>query len=133
MFLNNLKANQKDLFLQLAIRAAEVNGIVSIEEKNMLKAFSIEMNIAPVYKTEKNFEDIVEELNEISSECELRIVLFEILGILVSDSDFDEMEKKFISYIAGEFKIESATVDLMIKLLNDYASVYSNIVGVVMA
>ena len=40
MFLNSLNNSQKSLFIELAIKAAESNGIVPIEEKNMLKGIS---------------------------------------------------------------------------------------------
>ena len=63
MFLNNLNNKQKKLFIQLAIKAAEANGIVELEEKNMLKSFAIEMNIPPVYNTENNLETILNEFS----------------------------------------------------------------------
>ena len=56
MFLSNLNNNQKNLFIQLAIKAAESNGVVPIEQKNMLKAFAMEMNTSPVYKTDRDTE-----------------------------------------------------------------------------
>ena len=70
----------------MAIKAAESNGVVPIEQKNMLKAFAMEMSISPVYKTDRDTEEIINELIENSNEKELKIVLFEILGIIVSDS-----------------------------------------------
>lgn len=132
MFLSNLSNNQKNLFIQLAIKAAESNGVVPIEQKNMLKAFAMEMSISPVYKTDRDTEEIINELIENSNEKELKIVLFEILGIIVSDSVFDEKEKCFIENMVKKCGLDILLVDKMVKLLEDYTNVYKNIVDVVL-
>lgn len=132
MFLNSLNNSQKSLFIELAIKAAESNGIVPIEEKNMLKAFAIEMGITPVYHTESETEDIINEIIEISSEKELKVILFEILGIIVSDNVFDEKEKAFVKHVVEKCNMDTALIDEMVELINKYASIYNEIVGVVL-
>lgn len=132
MFLSNLNSNQKNLFIQLAIKAAESNGIVPIEQKNMLKAFAMEMSISPVYKTERDTEDIINELIANSNERELKIVLFEILGIIVVDSDLDDKEKMFVSHMVEKCNLSAELIDQMVKLLDDYTRVYKAIVDIVM-
>lgn len=132
MFLSNLNNNQKNLFIQLAIKAAESNGVVPIEQKNMLKAFAMEMSISPVYKTDRDTEEIINELIENSNEKQLKIVLFEILGIIVSDSVFDEKEKCFIENMVKKCGLDITLVDRMVKLLGDYTNVYKSIVDVVL-
>jgi len=132
MFLSRLNNEQKELFLELAMKAAEVNGIVELEEKNMLKCFAIEMNIAPIYGTDKRVEDIVNRIVDISSEKELRIILFEILGIIVSDSVFDESEQAFVNWLFEKCNIEYALAEQMLVLLTDYLKVYQKIVHVVL-
>lgn len=132
MFLSNLNNNQKKLFIQLAIKAAESNGVVPIEQKNMLKAFAMEMSISPVYKTDRDTEDIIDELIKNSSEKELKIVLFEILGIIVSDSVFDEKEKLFVENVVKKCNLDITLIDKMVKLLDDYTNVYKDIIDVVL-
>lgn len=132
MFLNSLNNSQKSLFIELAIKAAESNGIVPIEEKNMLKAFAIEMGITPVYHTESETEDIINEIIEISSEKELKVILFEILGIIVSDNVFDEKEKAFVKHVVEKCNMDTALIDEMVELINKYASIYNEIVDVVL-
>ena len=84
MFLNSLSKKQKNLFMDLAIKAAEANGVVELAEKNMLKAYGIEMEITPFYSSDCEIEMVLQEMKDISTESELKIVLFEILGILIS-------------------------------------------------
>lgn len=132
MFLNNLEQKQKLLFMELAIKAAEANGVVELEEKNMLKCFSIEMNIQSVYHTDRDLEDILNEIIQISTERELRIILFEILGIIISDGVFDEYEKEFIKHVVERCNMNVDLVDKMTGLLFDYTKLYQNIVKVVL-
>lgn len=132
MFLNNLSNEQKAQFIELAIKAAESNGIVALEQKNMLKCFALEMNITPVYKADRDLEEIIDGLVQISSEKDLKIILFEILGIIISDSVFDDSEKDFVKHMVERCNMNSGLVDKMIELLNAYANVYQEIVDVVL-
>ena len=65
MFLNGLKNSQKSLFMALAIKAAESNGVVPLEQKNMLKAFAIEMGITPVYHTAVSYTHLFSSIEEV--------------------------------------------------------------------
>lgn len=132
MFLNSLNNEQKNLFIELAIKAAESNGVVPIEQKNMLKAFAIEMSITPVYQTEKKTEEIIDKIIAISSEQQLKVILFEILGIIVSDKVFDDKEKVFVKHVVERCNMDVALIDKMVELLDKYASIYQEIVDVVL-
>jgi hypothetical protein len=127
MFLNSLNEQQKNLFIELAIKAAEANGRVDVEEKNMLKAFAIEMSVSPKYSTDDETDYIVKKLGEISTQQELKIILFEILGIIVSDGEFDEQEKKFIKGIVEQYGMDYSSVEKMVTLIQEYAALYQRI------
>lgn len=132
MFLNSLNNKQKALFSELAIKAAESNGIVALEQKDMLKCFALEMNITPVYHTNREVENIIDDIISISSEKDLKIILFEILGIIVSDTVFDEKEKAFVKNVVEKCNMNANLVDKMIELLFDYSKVYQDIVETVL-
>lgn len=127
MFLNNLNDIQKRLFQKLAIKAAEANGVVEIEEKNMLKCFAIEMNIKPIYDTDISLDNLLTEIIENSDEQILRIFLFETLAIIISDSEFDDDEIKFIDMLRLKFGIEKEKVDEMLEVLYEYTKVFNKI------
>lgn len=132
MFLNSLSKKQKNLFMDLAIKAAEANGVVELAEKNMLKAYGIEMEITPFYSSDCEIEMVLQEMKDVSTESELKIVLFEILGILISDEDFDNSEKEFLNKVRTSFDISQEKCDEMLRLLYDYSSVYQKIVVAVL-
>lgn len=127
MFLNNLSDIQKKLFQKLAIKAVEANGVVEIEEKNMLKCFAIEMNIKPIYDTDISLDNLLTEIIENSDEQILRIFLFETLAIIISDSEFDDDEKEFINKLRLKFGIEKEKVDEMLEVLYEYTKVFNKI------
>lgn len=132
MFLNSLSKKQKNLFMNLAIKAAEANGVVELAEKNMLKAYSMEMEIAPFYTSDCDIETVLQETKAVSTESELRVVLFELMSILISDKEFDETEKAFLNKVSKTFDISQAQCDEMLQLLYDYFSLYQKIVATVL-
>lgn len=133
MFLNMLKEAQKNLFLDLAVKAAEASGGISVDEKNVLKEFALEMRISPRYECAGTVAEILGELKRISTEKELKIVTFEILGIMYSDSDYDDAEREFVSAVTEMFGIDSRTADEMENLVRKYVALYTEISDAVLA
>ena len=133
MFLNSLKDSQKNLFLDLAIKAADASGGISEQEKNMLKAFALEMRIPARYDCEKSEEEILEELKRKSSRKDLKIVAFEILGIMYSDTEYDDVERQFVSSMVEQLNIDKHIIDEMGSIIKRYSTLYTEICDVVLA
>lgn len=131
MFLNILNDEQKKLFLKLAIKAAEANDIITDEEKNMISSFAKEMQIQPFYSVNENMECLLNRMCCISSTKTKRIFLFEILGIIFSDSEYDDKEKNFISEIIKAFNIEESVVTEMTNIINEYTHLYKKITSII--
>ncbi len=132
MFLNSLSKNHKRQFMELAVKAAEINGTVELAERNMLKAYGMEMEITPIYTSDSNIEDVLQKMKTDATESELKIVLFELMGILVSDKEFDEAEKEFLEKVRNSFCISQEKCDELLKLLYEYSLIYQKIVAAVL-
>lgn len=132
MFLEMLKKEQKELFLQLAVIATEANGKVEENEKEMLIKFANEMNVEPIDKADKSFDDIINELASISDKREKKIILFETVGIMNSDGDFDVKETEFLSKIAAKFEINNEILEDMMYLVTTYIDLFDAIIGTVL-
>lgn len=132
MFLNLLNNEQKELFLDLAIKAAEANGVVALEEKNMLKAFSIEMQIPARYRTEKKTDEILDSLTRITNYKEKKIISFELIGILFSDGTYDNQEREFMNQILERSEIQMEVIEKMISVLAEYKSIYEKMYDLVL-
>lgn len=62
MFLYLLSEELKISFQKLAIKAAETNDIIDVREKNLLKAFALEMNMEPLYEVDSSLEGLFDDL-----------------------------------------------------------------------
>ena len=123
-----LKDEQKDLFLQLAVVAAKANGKFDETEQEMLIKFANEMNIEPKSESDKSFDELVDELAKISSKKEKKIILFEAIGILNSDGEFDEKEAEYLANVAKKFDISKEDLEYMMSLVSYYVELFDEIV-----
>ena len=123
-----LKDEQKDLFLQLAVVAAKANGKFDETEQEMLIKFANEMNIEPKSESDKSFDELVAELAKISSKKEKKIILFEAIGILNSDGEFDEKEAEYLANVAKKFDISKEDLEYMMSLVSYYIELFDEIV-----
>ncbi len=128
MFLEMLKDEQKDLFLQLAVQAAKANGKFDETEKEMLIKFANEMNIEPKSESDKSIDELTEELAKITGKKERKIILFEAIGILNSDGEFDEKEAEYLANIAKKFEISKEDLEYMMSLVSYYVELFDEIV-----
>ena len=95
----------------------------------MLKEFALQMQETPVYSTEKSTEELLKLIKMDSSETNLKIIVFEILGVMYSDKVYDSKEKDFINNMVNIFELSQDIPDEFDKLIVKYASLYKEILG----
>lgn len=127
MFLHPLKIEQKKLFLGLAEKAALANMILEEPEKHLLDAYADEMGIATSDASDLPFDVLCKELKEISSRKELNQITFEIVGMLLSDSQFDADEQTFLSRVAAAFEVSEEKIEEMKQCVNEYTMLLKRI------
>ena len=132
MFLDVLNKDEKEWFMDLAIKAAEANGEFAKEEVRMLHAFATEMKIPARIKSERDLDSILKDFVDNSSKKSMKVVLFELIGIIFADSEFDDAEKKFIDTVTNAFQISSELKDEMISEINEYSSLFNKICNTVL-
>ena len=103
MYLRPLNNEQKELFLDLALAAATANNGLEDAEKAMLVAYADEMSIDVNEVAPMPVEEICRKLKAISNSKELNQISFEIVGMMISDNEYDDDEKHFISKMAEIF------------------------------
>ena len=128
MFLEILKDDQKDLFLQLAVIAAKENGYVDEAESEMLLKFANEMKIAPKTEAVLSLDEIVDGLAKSCDKREKRIVLFEAAGIMNTDGEYDDAEYEFLKKIAAKFEISEEELGTLMGLVSDYVALFNEII-----
>lgn len=128
MYLNKLNKEQKELFLDLCINAAEANKEFAVEEKQLIEQYCEEMRLAEVrLKSNHDFESAVLRLTEISSKAELRMMLLEITALVLTDGEFDKAEKDFIDRFVESTGMNCETFDEMKQILTDLSRIYQKI------
>jgi len=120
MFLSELSTNEKEAFLGLCYEAARANEIIEKEEIELIKSYCNEMEIA--YLNEEEAWDYDPSIQTIStSTLRIRkIVLFEIIGLMLADGEYDAKEKKAVSQMGEKIGLTEQEVDDITSMLMDY-------------
>lgn len=106
MYLGELNAKQKNRFLDLGIGLAAADDDFSDAEKDTLHLLCDEMRIDDRYEAEVSPEEAIRFFASESSQRIQRIVVFEMLGIAMADSVYENSERKLIAEAAKAFSIE---------------------------
>lgn len=123
MFLDRLNENEKVLFLDLSVYAAQCNGVVEDSEKDMLLQYCREMGIA-FYDVSK-LHELAEVKESFSSSDDLikRIVVLELLGLCYADGDFDNVEKAFVSDFANSIGVSEEIYQKLNRDVEEYLTI----------
>lgn len=127
MFLTRLNCEQKELFYGLAKLAAEANGVVEESEKNLLAAYADEMSLQYIPDVELGYENILGKLKACCTQLELNQITFEIIAMIMSDSEYDAEEKRFMKKLFDAFDISDDKVKRMFSCLSEYSEIIRKI------
>lgn len=126
MFLRELRNETKELFLDLSIYAAMVDGILHEKEKRAINEYCFELQILEVrYKPLKRLDDVLSEIKAICNTSEINIMIVEILSILISDDSYDNTEKAFVKKLKNAFDLSDQYIeDIYQKLISLKKMIY---------
>lgn len=127
MYLGFLNKDEKSLFLNLAINIASVDNDFSEIEKQIIDEYCKEMNIEPIYESESPSELIIQKVKEIADDRTKKIFVFEIVGLAMIDSSFDENERTWIETMCSEFEISKEFIDRCETKINEYIDIQNDI------
>lgn len=132
MYLNKLSSEQKELFLDLCIHASMANNDFDEKEKEYIRQYCEEMQLNSVrYTAANDIESTVNKIIEISSETELKIVILELTALLLSDNEYDEMEKQFMEKMLTKANISEEVNNKIIDIINKLTDIYSEINSII--
>lgn len=127
MLLNKLTDVEKDAFISLSIHAANANGVFAEEEKALIQDYCKEMGIA-FFDPDSVIS--LEELKRIyadSSTDHKKIVLFELMGVVYADGNYDKEEKMFINEFAEAIGLSDNDVEVQTNLMKKYIAILGEI------
>lgn len=127
MFLNQLTPLEKEAFVSLGVNAAKANGEFATEERAMIKEYCKEMEIPFFDAEEAKTADDIESVFKTSTESHKRIALFELLGLMVADGSYDNMEKDFVLDFATKVGLSENDIYKLYELLKKYLDLVKEI------
>lgn len=133
MFLDHISTEKRELFLALCYKAICCNDEVNDAEVNQLAAYSKELHIEADFEKYKlmNTDDILSQLRSMSL-VEKKIVLSELLGILMSDKVYDDLEKEFFRNAGEKMGVAYETTKEIEVGVEEYLSAYGRFVNIVL-
>lgn len=128
MYLNLLNRRQKDCFLGLAYNVSNADGDFCEQEHQLLESYCKEMEIEYTEATaKKKIDDILAEITTIFNEKTIKIVLFELIGLVMVDKKFDDLERDLINKIISFFPIDSNFLQQVETLVLSYLDLQNSI------
>lgn len=129
MYLQDLQLEQKVLFMDLAILAAQANDSLEGQEEMMLQEYAREMGIdVPTsYVVNKELSDIINELIAISSQQDLKKIVVELVALLLADNEMDELEEKFLQQFIKATELTQNDVERAKRSIEQLKEAYANL------
>lgn len=128
MYLSMLKSDLKNNFLKLAYHLAYSDGDYSEEETVMIRQYCEEMDIQFLpYEESTDISKIIKYIALNSNETEKKIIIFECIGLAMSDNKYDESEKIFIKEISETFNVSLDFAHECELLINEYFKLQNRI------
>lgn len=121
MFLSLLNINQKKLFISLAFNLAVSDGEFSENERMVLKSYSLEMGLElKLEDIDTDINHIVSEINNLCGVREKKIIIFEMIGLAMSDDHYDDEERAIVRNALETFELDSEFGNFCEKKLTEY-------------
>lgn len=83
------------------------------------------------YTAVNDFETAMEQIIKISSKTELKIIILELTALLLSDNEYDEMEKDFMKKMLTNANISSDVNNQIIISLKKLMDIYAEIDSII--
>lgn len=104
MYLNQLDAKEKELFLDLSIHLALSDESISQKEIDAICLLCDEMQIEKRFSADLSVDDAISEAKKCKN-VSRNIIFVELLGIAMADDVFDKREKDLMKRISDELEI----------------------------
>jgi hypothetical protein len=108
MYLSMFSKEKKELFLEFAYHIAKIDGGCSKEEESIMQLYANEMHLEEWnLSQERDIDIILNEIIECSEKRDLKIFVFEVLGLVLVDGVYDEREKALLNKVIDIFQLDN--------------------------
>lgn len=129
MFLNLFNQEEKENFLELVYKIANLDGNYDEDERELINNYKIELGLSHIPDT-SSIEALIKVFSEKSEQIQ-KIVWFELYAVIMADEVVAEGESKIIDLVKKDFTITEESIsniqDLAIDLKKVYERIYNYI------
>ncbi len=129
MFLNLFNQEEKENFLELVYKIANLDGNYDEDEKELINNYKIELGLSHIPDT-SSIETLIKFFSEKSEQIQ-KIVWFELYAVIMADDVVAQAETKIIDLVKKDFTISEESLlniqDLTIDLKKVYERIYNYI------
>ena len=127
MFLQVMNTEEKEKFLELVYKIANIDGEYAEEEQEIVNSYKNELGLSKVPET-SDIDGLVRYFSAKATELK-KIVLFETVGFINADEKIEKEEADLLDKMSGAFGLDKDVVDriksVAKKLQDVYDEVYS--------
>lgn len=127
MYLALLTQHEKENFLKLAVSLSCADGNFGEEEYFMISQYCDEMGIDDTIPTDIEKDLVVNELANDSSVQNKKIIIFELLGLSMSDKNFAKSEENLILAFAEKLGLDADYVVNCKEMITKYLELQNQI------
>ena len=127
MYLALLKQNEKENFLKLAVVLSSVDGNFGKEEHFMISQYCDEMGIENHIPTDIEKDLVINDIANDTTEQNKKIIIFELIGLAMSDKNFDEAEESLIISLADKLDLNADYVASCKAMITKYLELQNQI------
>lgn len=121
MFLSLLDINQKKQFISLAFNLAVSDGEFSENERVVIKNYSVEMGMElKLEDVDTDIDHVISEINNLCGVREKKIIVFEMIGLAMSDYHYDDKERLIVRKALEVFGLDTEFGNFCEKKLTEY-------------
>ena len=130
MFLQVMNTEEKEKFLELVYKIANIDGEYAEEEQEIVNSYKNELGLSKVPET-SDIDGLVRYFSAKATELK-KIVLFETVGLINADEKIEKEEADLLDKMSGAFGLDKDVVDriksVAKKLQDVYDEVYSALI-----
>lgn len=121
MYLALLDKESKELFASLAYCLAMSDSDFDEKERLLINSYEIEMGIKIDFdKLNDDMDDVIDKITEICNMKEKKIIVFELVGLAMVDSNYDNGERTIITKVISKWNLDENFGDFCENKLTSY-------------
>lgn len=128
MFLQVMNQEEKEKFLELVYKVANIDGEYAEEEQEIVNSYKKELELETIADT-CNIEELVDFFSA-KNETLRKIILFEIIGLINADDKIEKSESYLLNTMIKKFEVSNEACNKIGKVAKKLQDVYDEIYDV---